>query len=118
VRCTFFFEVGGLYLCALEALIRVHEAGRDWPEMIAAAQGGLVYDNLQEPMVRALMETRARLGECPEALRHYDRPRTTLARELGVEPLPETETLREAILKGDLGVAGKPRAVAPASAHV
>ncbi len=104
---------GGLYLRALEALIRVHEAGKDWPEVIAAARRALVYDNLQEPMYRALMEAHARLGERPEALRHYDRLRTTLARELGVEPLPETETLREAILSGDLGVAGQPETVAP-----
>ena len=48
------------------------------------------------------MEAHARLGERPEALRQYDTLRATLERELGVEPLPETEALRAAILAGSL----------------
>ncbi|MDQ4078880.1 MAG: AAA family ATPase, partial [Chloroflexota bacterium] len=60
-------------------------------------------DNLQEPMYRALMEAHARQGERPEALRQYEQLQGVLEQELGVEPLPETETLRAAILNGELG---------------
>ena len=104
---------GQLYLRAFEALIRSYRTAGRWSDVIATAQRSLAYDKLQEPVYRALMEAHARLGERPEALRHYDRLRTTLARELGVEPLPETETLREAILSSDLGPAEWPKTVAP-----
>ncbi len=95
-------RLGQLYLRALAALVDRHRAEGQWQEVSAIASRALVYDNLQEPMYRALMEAHARLGERPEALRLYDTLRTTLDRELGVEPLPETEALRAAIVSGDL----------------
>ncbi len=42
------------------------------------------------------------MGERGEALRQYDLLRAILARELGVEPLPETEAIRAAIVAGDI----------------
>lgn len=98
-----------IYLRALDALVAAQRAAGRWPEMIVAARRALARDPLQEPMHRTLMEAHARLGERPEALRQYDTLRATLSREIGVEPLPETEALRTAILSGDLG----PRPAAP-----
>ncbi len=95
-------RLGQLYLRALESLAGVHRAAGRWSEMISVARRALAYDNLQEPVYRALMEAHARLGDRSEALRQYDRLRAILARELGVEPLPETESLRTAIINGDL----------------
>jgi DNA-binding SARP family transcriptional activator/uncharacterized protein HemY len=86
----------------LSALVEVHRAEGNWPEMIAVARHALAHDNLQEPMHRALMEAHARLGERPEAVHQYDVLRATLARELDVEPLPETEALRARIVSGQL----------------
>ena len=48
------------------------------------------------------MEAHTHLGERAEALRQYDKLQITLAQELGVEPLQETQALREAILSGQL----------------
>ncbi len=93
---------GQLYLRALEALVAAQRGRGNWAEIILIARRALAHDNLQEPMVRALMEAHARLGERAEALRQYDRLRATLAQELGVAPLPETEALRAAILEGKL----------------
>jgi DNA-binding SARP family transcriptional activator len=104
---------GQLYLRLLERLTGVYRAGGNWQEMIAVAQQALAHDNLQEPMYRTLMEAHARLDERAEALRQYDLLRTVLAQELGVEPLPETETLRQAIVDGNLQPATRPAAVVP-----
>ncbi len=93
---------GQLYLRLLSAEVARHKAAGNWPAVITTAQRALAADNLQEPLYRALMEAHARLGERAEAMRHYDTLRHTLAQELGVSPLPETETMREAILAGTL----------------
>lgn len=90
------------HLRALDALVEAHRAAGNWREMIVLARRALASDNLQEPMYRAMMEAHARLGERAEALRQYDALRTTLERELGVEPLPETEALHSAILSAEL----------------
>ena len=90
-----------LNLRALAALVDAYQRAADWRVVIEIAQRALAHDPLQEPMHRALMQAHARLGERPEALRQYDTLRATLERELGVVPLPETEMLRAAIVKGD-----------------
>src|SRR5689334_7985267 len=97
-----------LYLHLLASLIETYRRAGDWREVIALARLALARDNLQEPMYRALMEAHGRLGERPEALRQDDTLRATLDRELGVEPLPETEALRTAILDGTLQPAAVP----------
>jgi len=89
-----------LHLRTLEGFVREHGAVGDWRQVIAVARAALAHDSLQEPIYRALMEAHARLGERGEALRQYDILRGILERELGVEPLPETEGLRGAILAG------------------
>ena len=90
------------YLRLLDALITVHRAAANWQKVINYAQQALIYDNLQEPMHQALMEAHARLGERAQAVRQYDNLRAILAQELGVVPLPETESLRTAILNGHI----------------
>ncbi len=91
------------------------ETAERWPAVIALAQQALKHDNLQEPLYRALMQAHARLGERAEALRQYDILRTVLDHELGVAPLPETETLRTAIVGGlfDANARRAPRPPAP-----
>ena len=95
-------RLGQIYLRLLERIVDARRAKGDWRGVISAARQALAADNLQEPMVRALMEAHARLGERAEAQRQYQHLREVLARELGVDPLPETEALRTAILAGGL----------------
>lgn len=87
----------------LEQLVDLWQSMGNWSEVIATARRALLYDNLHEPMYRALIAAHARLGERADALRQYNTLRTLLERELGVQPLPETEQLRTAILNGTLG---------------
>lgn len=89
-----------VYLRLLDSLVAGHRVDADWRKVIEVAHLALTVDDLQEPMYRALMEAHSLLGERAEAIRQYDRLRTTLHRELGVSPLPETEALRLAILTG------------------
>jgi DNA-binding SARP family transcriptional activator len=97
-----------LYLRLLEARISRRQAVADWPGVISLVQQVLAVDDLQEPVYRVLMEAHSRLGERAEALRAYDTLRTRLIQELGVKPLPETETLRETILNGDQSLPASP----------
>ncbi len=85
------------FLRAVAAAIRLHQARGAWRDVLAVARRGLAQDNLHEPFYRALMEAHARLGERAEALRQYEVLRSLLERELGVEPLPETEALAAAL---------------------
>lgn len=86
------------FLRVTTAALRTYRARGAWHEVLAAARRGLAQDTLHEPFYRALMEAHARLGERAEALRQYDVLRGLLERELGVEPLPETEKMRATLL--------------------
>jgi DNA-binding SARP family transcriptional activator len=107
-------RLGQLYLRALKALMDAYRAADRWSDVIAVAQQALAQDNLQEPVYRALMEAHARLGERSQALQQYEQLRAALERELGVEPLPETQALRAAITGGDLRPMGALPVPAPA----
>ena len=94
-----------LYLRSIATHIHAQRVAGNWQAVVDLANRALAQDNLQEPMHRALMEAYARLGQRAEALHQYDRLVETLSRELGVEPLPETESLRLAIHSGEVGPA-------------
>ncbi len=86
----------------LQHLLQGREARGEWAAVVRAAQHALVLDPIQEQLYQSLMAAHARVGERGEALRQYDLLRAILARELGVEPLPETEAIRAAIVGGDI----------------
>jgi DNA-binding SARP family transcriptional activator len=65
---------------------------------VEAAREALRLDERREAAFRALMRAHAGAGERAEALRVWERCRTTLVDELGVDPSPETEAVYLAIL--------------------
>ncbi len=95
-------RLGQMALRLCLALLDAYRIAGEWSNVLRAAYRALRTDPLQEPVYRAIMEAHARLGERTEALRQYDVLRVLLARELDVEPLPETEALRTAISSGAL----------------
>ena len=97
-----------LNLHLLAALVEAYASEGNWRSVIETTQHALSQDSMQEPMHRARMLAYPRLGERPEALRQYDTLRTILDRELGVAPLPETDALRAAIVKGELSEVAQP----------
>jgi DNA-binding SARP family transcriptional activator/GAF domain-containing protein len=64
---------------------------------VACYRRALLVDPTLEDIHRALMETLWRAGRRDEALRQYRECRAVLQRDLGIDPLPETEALRQQI---------------------
>jgi DNA-binding SARP family transcriptional activator len=95
-------RLGQQYMQMASVMINQYRTEGRWADVIRIARRALDSDNLQEPVYRALMEAHARLGERVEAIRQYEALRRILERELGVEPLSETETLYRAIQQGEL----------------
>ena len=93
-----------LYLRCLAALADIHRVRGQWQDVVATAGRALEYDSLQEPMFQFLMEAIPRLGDRTAAVRQYEMLRSALNRELGVEPLPETEALHASILSATMSI--------------
>jgi len=86
----------------LEALARLADlclAETDYPAAISVCEQALALDASRETLWRGLMRAHALSGDRAAALRTFDRCRAALARDLGVDPLPETVALHEQILR-------------------
>ncbi len=88
-----------LLLRALTSLIQGFIARGERDEAIAACQRLLVLDPLQEDAHRLLMRLYWETGQRAQALRQYRTYRGLLQRELGIEPLEETQDLYQQILQ-------------------
>jgi DNA-binding SARP family transcriptional activator len=91
-----------LHELALEALARLLTYQRKSGSTETAIQTALrllALDPLQEPVHRALMRLYAEAGRRGTALRQYQQCVSVLARELGIEPEPETKALYQEILQ-------------------
>ncbi len=62
-----------------------------------------------EEAARALMRAYAGMGEVPKAMQVFDRLRTDLAEQLGVDPSPQTRALHLQLLTGTAAAATAPR---------
>ena len=89
------------YLSAVEKLIDLLEQRRDFRTALDHAQRLLQYDPLLETTYGRLMQLHAALGDRAAALRVYHLCRTTLDRELGVDPSPTTQAIYEGLLNLD-----------------
>jgi len=86
------------YLSAVEELIDLLDRQREYRSALTHAQRLLQYDPLLETTYARLMQLHAALGDRAAALRVYHLCRTTLDRELGVEPSPTTQAIYERLL--------------------
>jgi DNA-binding SARP family transcriptional activator len=89
-----------LYLSSLAALIVRARSDRDYGRAVGYAQRLLAHDPWREDAVRQLIAARYELGDAAGALAEYERFAAGTRAELGVEPMPETRALREAIARG------------------
>ena len=104
----FVFERERLFLLllrALTSLIQDFIARGDRNEAIAACQRLLVLDPLQEDIHRLLMRLYWETAQRPQALRQYNTYQDLLQRELGIEPLEETQELYQRILQHEVAPA-------------
>ncbi len=101
------------YISAMDRLVPL----LDGPARIDMARRLVQADNLRETSHRHLMEAYYADGERSQALRHYNKVRKLLHEELGVEPSPEIENLRNEISSnGHNGHNGRGMKSAPVSA--
>lgn len=87
-----------LLLDALRVLIGTETTQADYSRAIQYARMYLGVDGMAEEVHRRLMVLHVLNGDRPAALQQYHRCVTILKRELGVDPLPETRAIYEAIL--------------------
>ena len=99
-----------IYLDMLGRLAEANAGLGEHGRAIEVCRMALVREPSRESVHRALMGYLARLGRSDEALAQFDHCRRILARELGVEPMPETERVYRKI-RG----AARPAATKPAS---
>lgn len=86
----------------LEALARLADlclSDGDYPATVSLCEQALAFDPSRETLWRSLMRAHALNGDRAAALRAFERCRAALARDLGVDPLPETVKLHEGILR-------------------
>ncbi len=83
---------------AAETLLVRQLADRPGERAITLALRLVSWDPLRESAQRTLMELYVRSGRHGAALKQYQRCRTVLRRELGVEPEPQTQALHQTLL--------------------
>ncbi|HEY5425417.1 MAG TPA: AAA family ATPase, partial [Candidatus Tumulicola sp.] len=88
------------YLAALTQLVSLARRRRDFAGGIDRAQQILAIDPWREDVVRQLVALRSDSGDRAGALAEYERFAQRLSAELNVDPMPETVTLRDAIVRG------------------
>jgi tetratricopeptide (TPR) repeat protein len=88
------------YLDALANLVETLSARGEYAVAIAYARRYLATDELAEEIHRCLIELYALSGDRGAALQQYEKCLTVLERELGVDPLPETQAAYRAVLDG------------------
>ena len=88
----------GVLAALLERGLAQAEAAGEYAAALGYARRWRDHDPLDEAAYRHLMRLAARRGDRVAALRAYRACAETLARELGVEPSPETRDLHEQLL--------------------
>ena len=88
-----------IYAQTLADLIESHRAAREHQAALGYAQRLLASDPFREDVVRQVMAIRYAAGDSPGALVEYERFADRLRAEMGVAPMPETQGVREAILR-------------------
>ena len=85
------------YITALERLSYYHQVRREWDAAIEQCKRLLHADPLLEHIHRDLMRCHYARGDRPAALRHFQRCKRLLARQLAIEPMAETLELYDQI---------------------
>jgi DNA-binding SARP family transcriptional activator/energy-coupling factor transporter ATP-binding protein EcfA2 len=85
------------YLSALSQLITRHRSKREYQKAIQYALRALACDPLREDIMRQMISLRYESGDRAGALRDYEQFVKLLYQELGVEPMPETRLVYEAV---------------------
>lgn len=88
------------YLRMCEWLASYSLAHNDYETTLTRAADILKVDRCNEEAYRLVMRAFAALGRRGEAVRRYQQCQRTLAEDLGVEPMPETQQVLQMIMRG------------------
>lgn len=87
-----------LFLRCLSRLMYYHHQQKEWPRSIHYGQRILQIDPFREQIHRELMLLYLENGQRSQAIQQYELCHRLLVEELGIEPLPETQSLYREIL--------------------
>lgn len=96
-------RLGEIYMEMLTRKAECHAQRSEYVEAAQVCRKGLVHDPCRESFHRGLMQYLARLGRADWAIAQYRHCQDVLAREFGVEPMPETQRVYEEILGQGIG---------------
>ena len=88
-----------LYLEMLGDMVLCHAGSGNYGEAVRLSRRALVQEPCRESFHATLIRNLVRLGHLDQAAAQYRSCRRILADELGVEPIPETQSLYRQILK-------------------
>jgi predicted ATPase/DNA-binding SARP family transcriptional activator len=88
------------YLTALKGLVRRHRSDRNFARAIGYGRRLLAADPLREDVAREIAATSYQGGDRAGALAGLDEFIKRLNTDLGIDAMPETQALRESILRG------------------
>jgi DNA-binding SARP family transcriptional activator/tetratricopeptide (TPR) repeat protein len=88
------------YLAALDKLLLRARSARSFAAAAGLARRILAEDPWREDALRSLIAIRYESGDRTGALLEYDDFARRLARDMGVEPMPETVAVRDLVLRG------------------
>jgi DNA-binding SARP family transcriptional activator len=91
-------RLGQMYRDALDRLARSAQRDGRWPEATRWAERLVAQDPLHEESHRRLIELAQASGDRARAVRAYHVCASTLERELGIEPSPDTRALYESLV--------------------
>lgn len=89
-----------IYLEMLNGMAECHAQSGHYSEAVQVCRKAVMHDPCRESFHRALMRYLVRLGRPDWALTQYRHCQEVLAREFGIEPMPETQRLYWQIVKG------------------
>ncbi len=90
-----------LYLSALSQLMMYHIKEGQYQKSLECGQTILQLDPLREDIHRNMMRVYSETGQRALAIRQYESCRDFIRRELGITPMPETETLYTVIAQNN-----------------
>lgn len=94
------YRLENLYLDGLSHLMAAYESQSEFRSALETSLHLLSYDSLREDAHQTAMRIYCRLGKRNAALEQYQRCKQIILKELGTEPMLETNQLYQAILDG------------------
>lgn len=92
-------RLGEVYMEMLTRKAECHAQRSEYVEAVQVCRKALVHDPCRESFHCLLMQYLVQLGRVDWAIAQFRHCRTVLAREFGVEPMPETQRLYQHILE-------------------